>query len=352
MKSTLFGLVLSSLVVVQPVTAEKLLRATNNDPTVQEHFAPDARRQLLTLQHIGNNGKPSDVFPLGECQGDCDSDDDCATGLKCFLRDDTTPIPGCEGETDDTRNADFCYRDQTPKPTPSPTPRPTPPPTPPPTRSPTSAPTSLPTILTLGAGGVTPTAENPTKRPTASPTPAPTAPPLPSGDFYLKMYWKKGYTWQEKTREEKWCIKCSGDSCNDGDRLKLNECDRDKDEWRFIPVAGTNNKQVYIKHTSKDVCWRFTTDSTGNNGAKKLRLDDCDWDDDRQKWETKGNGDFGGKKFEIYPILENDSCENGQRSGCNARCVHQMHHPKDDEELWVEDCWFARRDTTSLWEIL
>jgi len=224
----------------------------------------------------------------------------------------------------------------TPPPTPLPTallglgaePQPTPPPTPPPTQQPT------PPL---------------TPQPTPGPTPAP---PLPSGDFYLKMYWKKGYTWQEQTREFKWCVKCSGDSCNDDDKLKLNECDGKKDEWRFVPVAGTNNKQIFIKYSSKDLCWRYTTETEGSHSAKIIRLDGCDEDDDRQKWETKGNGEWHESKFEIYPILEDDSCADGRRSGCHARCVNQMHHPKDEEYLWAEDCSLARRDSTSLWEIL
>ena len=32
---------------------------------------------LPELVTIGNNGSPADVFPLGECKGDCDKDDDC-----------------------------------------------------------------------------------------------------------------------------------------------------------------------------------------------------------------------------------------------------------------------------------
>ena len=35
----------------------------------------------IPLEHVGNDGSPSDVFPLGLCQGDCDTDADCQTGL-------------------------------------------------------------------------------------------------------------------------------------------------------------------------------------------------------------------------------------------------------------------------------
>lgn len=36
-------------------------------------------------------------FSLGLCQGDCDSDTDCAHGLVCFQRDGVAPVPGCTG---------------------------------------------------------------------------------------------------------------------------------------------------------------------------------------------------------------------------------------------------------------
>ena len=31
----------------------------------------------IPLEFAGDNGSPSSAFPLGECQGDCDDDDDC-----------------------------------------------------------------------------------------------------------------------------------------------------------------------------------------------------------------------------------------------------------------------------------
>lgn len=31
----------------------------------------------VPLIYLGNNGSPSQVFPLGQCEGDCDSDADC-----------------------------------------------------------------------------------------------------------------------------------------------------------------------------------------------------------------------------------------------------------------------------------
>jgi len=45
------------------------------------------------------NQSPNSSSPsTGLCEGDCDyHDSDCGPGLKCFLRSDESPVPGCEG---------------------------------------------------------------------------------------------------------------------------------------------------------------------------------------------------------------------------------------------------------------
>ena len=224
---------------LQSVAGEKLLRAEpRKDSYIQENVGNDVRRDLLIpLQHIGNNGEPSSAFPLGECQGDCDNDGDCAPGLVCFQRDDDTPIPGCTGETENTLPGDFCYN---PNPTASPTaapipnpiiaptsapnPFPTPQATPVPTPSPIDLSTQASDSSTIdGSGGAqapAPTTTSLTASPSSSPSDPPTPiPSLPSGDFSLKLYWKNGYTWQESTSEKKWCVECEGSSCGDGGGL-------------------------------------------------------------------------------------------------------------------------------------
>ena len=66
-------------------------------------------------------------------QGDCDTDSECMAGLKCFIRDDLTPIPGCPVGV---MGVDYCYLPGlTPQPTRNPTPWPTSAPTPQPTPS-------------------------------------------------------------------------------------------------------------------------------------------------------------------------------------------------------------------------
>ena len=59
------------------------------------------------LHKWGNNGLPAENFPLKACQGDCDRDSECDTGLRCFQRGAYEPVPGCEGAG--ASNIDYCY---------------------------------------------------------------------------------------------------------------------------------------------------------------------------------------------------------------------------------------------------
>ena len=59
------------------------------------------------IEYRGNNGKPSSAFPLGRCEGDCDSDRDCDHGLKCFQRGPGKSVPGCRGGSSDHSYTDY-----------------------------------------------------------------------------------------------------------------------------------------------------------------------------------------------------------------------------------------------------
>ena len=60
------------------------------------------------LERVGNNGSPPEAFPLGPCEGDCDSDDECQDGLYCYSRSfGTDGMPdSCTGSVSDF---DFCF---------------------------------------------------------------------------------------------------------------------------------------------------------------------------------------------------------------------------------------------------
>ena len=50
-----------------------------------------------------------DASVCGRCQGDCDHDDQCLDGLKCFQRHRWEDVPGCQGNPG-TRGTDYCYK--------------------------------------------------------------------------------------------------------------------------------------------------------------------------------------------------------------------------------------------------
>lgn len=52
--------------------------------------------------------------PCNICEGDCETDLDCAEGLACFIRDSKTPgeglpVPGCSNNPRHLFAKDFCY---------------------------------------------------------------------------------------------------------------------------------------------------------------------------------------------------------------------------------------------------
>ena len=66
-----------------------------------------------TLQIVSgrNSWTPPRGTKLKECQGDCDSDRDCAPGLKCYERSGNEPVPGCTGKA--RRAYDYCIPKET-----------------------------------------------------------------------------------------------------------------------------------------------------------------------------------------------------------------------------------------------
>lgn len=68
-------------------------------------------RKFDSQRHCGKEfeilGRNRRRRPMTECQGNCDSDDDCAVGLKCFQRLWREPVPGCSGRAYPI--VDYCY---------------------------------------------------------------------------------------------------------------------------------------------------------------------------------------------------------------------------------------------------
>ena len=70
-------------------------------------FVSKEHRKLIDV--VGYGGTPSSLFlPLGQCEGDCDEDFDCADGFICFQRNGGDAVPGCNGGESISIGTDFC----------------------------------------------------------------------------------------------------------------------------------------------------------------------------------------------------------------------------------------------------
>jgi len=54
----------------------------------------------------GEDQEPESAYPLRQCEGNCQSDEDCAQGLVCFMRDEFEDVIGCYG--DGEQGANYC----------------------------------------------------------------------------------------------------------------------------------------------------------------------------------------------------------------------------------------------------
>jgi hypothetical protein len=67
------------------------------------------KTDLVDLVDLGGSGCTSSS-PCDRCEGDCDSDADCAGAMKCYQRDDSSQVPGCKkGGSGDRSGFDYCY---------------------------------------------------------------------------------------------------------------------------------------------------------------------------------------------------------------------------------------------------
>lgn len=75
------------------------------------HDANPPTEVLFSLQGqlVFVGPEPISVFPLGRCQGDCDKDSECGSGLSCFFNSPgETKVPeGCSGTA--VESSDYCY---------------------------------------------------------------------------------------------------------------------------------------------------------------------------------------------------------------------------------------------------
>jgi len=218
-----------------PTTASPTPVPTTASPTPLPTTASPTP-EPLKIMGCGNNGewknKDGCKYPLLECTGDCDNDNDCAGDLVCYQRDEYEAVPGCIGGEQGASKTDYCVRPSgagdggvrdagvvTPTPPPS-----------------SSAPTisSAPTVSTA-----------PTFRPTPNPTPRPTEPR--SEPVRLRLYWHKSYYWQETRRETWWCMQCRR-GCYESNSIEIDHCGSTNDQ-KFQYYDDGKFEYVYLTHS-------------------------------------------------------------------------------------------------------
>lgn len=321
--------------------------------------------EMPFAEYVGDNGEPEDLFPLGMCQGDCDSDWDCECGTFCKPRKRNDPIPGCSINNEtwtEIDQKDFCIQSQfSDAPTLSPSVHPA-----------SFAPVDLPLAMVVGNEGVPFTAfplgacqadcdsdddckpglrceyrtynelidgcEIDDMRAIANYdfcVPRTGA----SESFALRLYWEPGYVWQELTNEQWWCAtkdfegypgngKCWKGNVTipcKSEHFYLAECGRvdyEQQAWRFLPI-GDEQGQVLIQSADPrdERCWE--------RSRLNIILMECDINNGFQRWFANNGTSFfdpNNNKFEI------------SLNSKDSHCVSNDHHPKPGELVELFSC--------------
>mmetsp|Transcript_13485 Transcript_13485/g.22972 ORF Transcript_13485/g.22972 Transcript_13485/m.22972 type:complete len:188 (+) Transcript_13485:220-783(+) len=137
--------------------------------------------------------------------------------------------------------------------------------------------------------------------------------------FNMRLFWKKGYRWQESSSEKKFCMQCRSDRCSKGSGLKIEKCD--KGNWRqhFYFDDGRIRSRK-----NKSVCLE--------RDGRSLHLQTCNNSLD-QKWDRL-------KKGEPFQL---------RVPGDPYKCASQHHHPKKGEKLYMTSCKRSVASETDKW---
>lgn len=123
----------------------------------------------------------------------------------------------------------------------------------------------------------------------------------PTKSFRLRLYWQRGYNWQDSSSERWWCAQCTG-NCSSGSRLQLGKCSStNRQKWLAV-----GDSIVFAPNPS--LCMTASGFGSGN----PIRLQRCNGGRDQKFSGVKEAG-----RFELQPV-----------SALGVRCVSQHHHPK------------------------
>lgn len=145
----------------------------------------------------------------------------------------------------------------------------------------------------------------------------------PTRPFRLRLYWQRGYNWQNSSSEKWWCAECTG-NCSSGSRLQIRKCSQ-----------SSRQKWVAVDKTIRFAPNRSLCLTASGVGAKNpVRLRSCNGGRDQKFDGVQQQG-----RFELQP------------SSNPGRCISQHHHPKDKEPLYPETCSKTRETKTTYWQV-
>ena len=224
---------------------------------------------------------PHPNFPLGACQGECDKDCHCEGDLICYQRGWRSvgeTVPGCMGTP--MSRADFCV-------------------------DPRAVDATRMSLYDF---------DNKDFSSEYSGT---------SSATRLRLFWHEVYYWQETREETFWCMQCEG-PCEDGRKIKINECDEENERQLFFAEGETIRPQG-----APDLCM---TETGFNKESEPIQLSPCSGAANQNFWGYREQG-----TFQLRP-----------RTGMSY-CLTQKHHPKPHEAVFPRTCTTVVENDTSLW---
>lgn len=137
--------------------------------------------------------------------------------------------------------------------------------------------------------------------------------------FNLRLFWKKGYRWQESSSEKKWCMQCTSSGCPEGSSIKIDTCDRSDSRQQFY----FDNRRIRSRK-NKDVCLE--------RQGRSIKLDQCN-NSINQKWDELSTS----REFQL------------RIPGNKYKCASQHHHPKKNERVYLTSCKKSIDNKTDKW---
>ena len=84
------------------------IETVDKTPTTTARNEDTNSGEFPSVRKIGNNIFHPSTYPLDNCEGDCDDNQDCKGKLVCQQRGQYQPVFGCEGGSIDSSQQDYC----------------------------------------------------------------------------------------------------------------------------------------------------------------------------------------------------------------------------------------------------